>query len=426
MAACLYQENRFSLEPAEHGTVESVFVPSSASSAFGSRDYPKRRRVEPPTSFNEAEYSRQHLATDSSIYFRPNATAYPRAIHWRILDEGQLLELQSVDLYYESHEPKNAAVTLRFHFDSSIVPQGITFAEQANPQPSIILHAITRKGDIVTLLLRDEAFIRPNFLEEGQGAMKWWKTQSPSALKIRQSYRSVTWNEGKELYVTLNDGSIVRLQESKGLEAWTESIFSETTWTSSVRGLFKSQATVRYGNVDMGARAACSIALSPTGQLLWTVCLDHTVRVWSTITGRVVHAFDLGGIDRDLKQPVTQLLDPHSIDLIKVLKLDSYQDRYLLATYSPVSRALKLWKVHEVDEGVLEVQDYHPGFTFRPPIDDLISTVGWQLVDYHVKTPSTNKDQYWTLWVLIRSGSNTHTFTINFDPDLPSKKLDKL
>ena len=419
MAACLYQETRFNIDPA--GDVESVFVPSSG--GFGSRSYPKRRRVERPAAFDEATFAKQHLATDSSIHFRPNADVYPRAILWRVLDDSQLLELQSIDFWHEKAEKPDTSVTLRFRFDTALLPKGITFAEKSGAH-ALVIHVITKKGDIVTLTLQDEAFIRPGLLEEGHSASSWWRAHSPSALKIRNPYRATGWNGDRELFISLNDGSVARLAQSD-TEDWNESIFSEATWSSSMRGLFKSQTSARYGDVDLGSKAACSAVPSPTGELLWTVCLDHTIRVWSTRSGKVIHTLDLAGIDRDFKQSVTQLLDPYSTELIQVLQFHGrghHHDRYLLATYSPHARVFKLWRVHE-EEGGIDLVDYNSTFTFKPPIDDMIDTVGWQILHFHVKIPRTSKDHYWTLWILVRSGSNAHTFTVNFDPDERSNKL---
>ncbi|KAL9050072.1 MAG: hypothetical protein Q9162_006862 [Coniocarpon cinnabarinum] len=424
MAACLYQENRVSLQPADPSAVESIFVPSTGSSAFGLRDYPKRRRIESPALNDEAGFTQHHLATEASIYFRPDANAYPRSVLWRMLDGNQLLELQSVDLYNVSRAPQDAAVTLRIRFDNPLAPQGIVFASTTEPTSAVIVHAVTQKGEIVTLTLKDEVFTRANSLEEGQGASKWWQTHSPSALKIRQSFRLVTWNRDKELFITLNDGSVVRLHRSN-TEPWKESIFSESTWTSSMRGLFRSHPSVRYGNADMDAKAACSAALSPTGSLLWTVCLDHTVRVWSTVSGKVVHSFDLAGRDRDLNDPVSQLLDPHANGLVQVIKMARHRAHYLLAAYSPIARLFKIWSIEEIDEGSLKIDDYNPEFSFQPPIDDLIETVGWQLVNFNLKTPQNEGDRQWTLWILVRSGSAAHIFTIRFDPDGQSQKLNR-
>ena len=372
---------------------------------------------------DEATFAQQHLATESAIFFREDPSAYPRAILWRVLEDSTLLELQSVDIYHELQDTKDAAVTLRFRFDSALIPLGVVFTSKAGPQSAVVVHAITKAGDVITLTLRDEVFIRPKALEEGQGASKWWNTHSPSALKIRQPYRITTWNAGKELYVTLNDGSTVRLQQTE-TQGWTENILTEATWTTSMRGLFKSQATARYGDNSMGARAACSAMLSPTGALLWTICLDHTLRVWSTTTGRMAHTSDLVDPERDLKQPATNLMDPHSANLIRILPAGgraSHPERYILVTYSPTARLFKIWKVEETDEVAINMTDYNAGFAFRPPIDDLIETVGWQLVDFDIRTPRTNKDTLWTLWVLIRSGSNTHTFSIAFDADDSNK-----
>ena len=158
MVACLYQENRFNLDPISPESVDTVFVPTSGTTTFGTRDYPKRRRIEKPSSYDEATFIAEHIASESSIYFRPNVSATPRSLLWRILDDHRVLELKAIDLEEPGSEPSNLNTTLRLRLDNPIVPHGIAFAEARGERPAVIVHLITKRGEVVSITLRKEVF----------------------------------------------------------------------------------------------------------------------------------------------------------------------------------------------------------------------------------------------------------------------------
>lgn len=427
MASCLYQEIRFDINPPRSASIDTIFLPTSSASTFRSRDFPKRRRVERRLPYDDVHFASEHLATESSIFYRSTGTSNTRSILWRILEDRHVLELQAADLYH-GHSTPEQPVTLRFLFDTPLIPQGVVFADRVGNDPFLIVYNVTSRGELVSLALGDEVFTRTGVLEEGPGAKNWWRVYSPSALKIRFPYRLFASNDSN-LWIALNDGSFLRLQRSESSENWNDIIFSDATWTSSMKSLvsWKGHATARYGDVDLGQKAANTICVSPSGLLLWTVTMDHTIRAWSTASGKVELTMDLSADDtRDLKQPSAELLDPNSSNLLRVVRLRGHGDKkYVLLAYSPSHRVFKFWTVEEQHNEfvTVTVMVLFEHFHFKPPIDDLIDSIGWQVIDFQVINPRNMQDSTWDFWILIRSGSRCHTFMVSFNPEERPQRL---
>src|SRR5689334_23327090 len=96
---CLYQEARLNIEPAFPGSTVAFTLPSSSS--FGIRTSVKRSVItEQYADQDEDAFTRRHLATDGSTFFRRSGE-YPRCLLWRVLDNRKMLEIQAVDLDHD-------------------------------------------------------------------------------------------------------------------------------------------------------------------------------------------------------------------------------------------------------------------------------------------------------------------------------------
>ena len=428
MTSFLFQENRVCVSLRQSVPTDQIFVPTSSSSAFHARDFPKRRCIDPAPTFDDVAFTERNLAVESSVYFRSHSKSPFRSILWRILDHRQVLELQAVDLYI-NHSNTTQPVTLKLRFDSPLIPHGASFAETQDTTSALLVHVVTKRGEVASLRLPDEALSKQNVLQEGHGAKSWWKTTSPSALKVRPPYRVVASQSENGLWVALNDGSLLRLQQQNRDENWREVIYSNATWTSSVKSLvsWKAHSSISYGDIQLSPRAASAMDVSPSGFILWCVSLDHVIRAWSIATGKVALTMDLSGDEsRDQTQPSIEPLDPHANKLLQIIQLSGHSThKYILVAYSPHHRLFKFWTVEEQQEELINVtlSSMFDNFEFRPPVEDLIDTVGWHLVDFHFTSPHSAHDRNWALWMLIRSGSRSHTFNIDFNPEERKQKL---
>lgn len=220
-AACLYQETRLNLDPARPGSTVDVLLPANGASSFAARSSPKRRRLDPSSvGYDEETFTRLHLATESSIHFRPHAKGSrkqetPRAILWRILDDRKVLELQTVDLAQDATEQDELLLTLNITFPHAIRPTGVAFAEDEQDSARSILtgFVVLVTGQLFSLDLRKEFFVK------GSGApaihaAEWWTSTIPSAFTHRTPYRLLA-RSGKELWATLSDGSLVRFEREE-------------------------------------------------------------------------------------------------------------------------------------------------------------------------------------------------------------------
>lgn len=216
--ACLYQETRVNLNPARLGSTIDVFVPAHGASAFAARSSPKRRRIAPSeVNYDEDSFSRLHLASESSIHFRPHTKGKakheaPRVILWRVLEERKVLELQVVDLEQDHAEKAETLLTLRLAFPDPIRPTSVAFAEDdlEAAHPTLVGFVVTTVGALFTLNLRKELFVKTS----GPGsidATDWCSSSTPSAFTYRTPYRLLA-RSGKDLWASLSDGSLVRFE----------------------------------------------------------------------------------------------------------------------------------------------------------------------------------------------------------------------
>ena len=216
----LYQETRLNLEPASIASSVNLTLPSSNSLGFRSRTSPKRRRLDQPTRhYDEATFTKNHIAIESDIHFRPHQKhqshdPLPRTILWRILEDSTLLELQGVDLHTEQGDRPQSALTLRFKLPNALSPGGVAFAEtrRDNAESSVIVFALTSQGEFYTLTLRSHAFVKPTFFDEpASGSAEWCKVSLPSVFSYRSAFRLNAQDDTK-VWASLADGSLVRLQ----------------------------------------------------------------------------------------------------------------------------------------------------------------------------------------------------------------------
>ena len=251
MAACLYQETRLNLDPAFSTSTLDILIPAHDAATFGSRISPKRRRLNAPTvNYDEATFQKLHLASEASIHFRPTSegakkSASPRAILWRILEERIVLELQGVDLWQDDTQSSEPLLTLRINFPSQIRPNSVCFAERKGEgtASSAVAFVLTTSGDLFTLDLRRELFVKPDIALEGP--QSWCERSSPAPLSNRNPFKLFA-TSAVDLWASLGDGSLVRLERRLGSDGakWRETYYSEGGWKASMRGLIAWKGNV--------------------------------------------------------------------------------------------------------------------------------------------------------------------------------------
>lgn len=197
--------------------------------------------------------------------------------------------------------------------------------------------------------------------------------------------------------------------------AWRETYYTEGGWGSSLRALvlWQGQQSVQYNDMELSGSTVISLAFSPDSRHLWTVSLDHTIKVWNVTNGKLVLHMDLAGdATRDLRKSTERPLVPTYTQLVKVIP-SKVGEHYTVAAFSPKTHAIKFWTVRDLEAAAYGLEDARPDFDFVLPIDDLVDANVWTLEAFELKPP-TLQEQAWELWVLIRSGLRCHVYTVSF------------
>jgi hypothetical protein len=418
--ACLYREARLNIEPAFPGSTIAFTLPASSLTTFGARTAAKRSVIpERYIDQDEDAFTRRHLATEASLYFRQHHT-YPRSFLWRVLDNRKVLEIQSVDLDHSASDRFEANLTLIFRFPSPIRPFCVAFSEPSD-RDALTIFAITTANDLYVLTIPRDFFANPAASE--QEIDTWCKRSEPTLFSGRIPYRLFAVHVD-ELLVALDDGAICRIHWDKDSKLWDGSRYQHSNW--SVRGLlsWKAQPTVRFDNADLAISAAAAVALSPDKQHILSVCLDHTLRVWNVASGKLGASMDLLGLaDRSLeKMGSSYSIEPSQSALMAVIPGPPTGPAsglggamYYLLTYSPKQHQFKLWGVRDADDAQHGLYDICQDAELIPPVDELMNTTVWTMEEFHF-IPGPLGWKGTELWVRARSGPSSRVYSLKFDP----------
>jgi DNA repair protein RAD51/nuclear pore complex protein Nup160 len=422
---CLYKEARLNIEPAFPGSTIHITLPVQDNSTFGNRPQPKRTVLsEQHSDRDEDAFTRRHLASDGSMYFRKHHQ-YPRSFLWRLLDNRKLLEIQSTDLDHDEAHKVEANVTILLRFASPVRPFCIAFADPEE-RDALTVFAITSANEFYTITLHRDFFTKPSASE--QEVSDWCRLSLPTQLQIRIPYRLVA-QSSSELLVTLDNGGILWLTKTnKDDITWNEAVFLETSWSGSMRGLltWTREQKVRFDNGDLDVSAAAAVAKSPDGKHLLSVCLNHKLRAWNLQTGRPGVQVDLlGEPDRPNDEGASYIVGPAQPNLMAVVDIQGGVDGtvYYVVTYSPKQHQFKFWGIRDADEVEQGIYDVKPDFEFIPPVDELMDTTAWTLAEFFINPgPGPSRWRGAELWIRARSGPSSKVYSLRFNlKDEPSK-----
>ncbi|TKA73414.1 hypothetical protein B0A49_03034 [Cryomyces minteri] len=411
----LHRETRLNVEPTNPSSTITISLPAHSASILSSRTSSKRSLVTPnDTDGDEVAFSKRHLASEGSIYFRCK-TRSPRCFLWRVLDDRKLLELQSVDVTQEEHNVHEATLTLALSFPTAIRQSGIAFADPEE-HDALDVFVLTTANELYTITLHKDSFVRAVATEN---VADWCKVFSPSSFTFRYPYRLVAISS-LQLLISLHDGGLLRLErkpEDHGIH-WRETFFKDGGWSSSLRGLipWKGQPTIRHNNVDLDVTTAMSIGTSPDGGHVFTVCLDHTLRAWNTNTGKIGVVTDLLGENpKDPRHAPQHTISPSQAPLMQIVEVMGAQDGdlYYVVTYSPKDHQFKFWGVRDADSSTHGIRDVQARSKLIPSVDELMNTTVWTLEEFHLKAGRGWRES--ELWIRARSGPNCKVYSLTFD-----------
>ncbi len=149
----------------------------------------------------------------------------------------------------------------------------------------------------------------------------------------------------------------------------------------------------------MELTAAISTAVTDMGHdetsFLFTICLDHRMRVWDVRTGQILYTGDILDAGRDPQDVGKWTIEPSQNNLIRIL--DRGHGQCLVVTFSPIGAGeLKFWQVKANDQGSIHVADMFPHDKLAPPRPSGSSDI-WTMADFAV-AEHDHGPQLWTMW----------------------------
>lgn len=180
---------------------------------------------------------------------------------------------------------------------------------------------------------------------------------------------------------------------------WKETIYNVAGWGQSLRGLvpFNRPSTIRFDKINLEVTAATSTAVTTLGTenpFLFTVCLDHRMRIWDVKTGQILFTGDILNAQRDPQEDSRWLIDPSQCNLIRIV--EASPGIGMVATYSPIGAGeFKFWKVKTNGHGSILVTDCCPSLHFVPASPSSLDV--WTLADFSV-VEKERGPELWTLW----------------------------
>jgi nuclear pore complex protein Nup160 len=127
---------------------------------------------------------------------------------------------------------------------------------------------------------------------------------------------------------------------------------------------------------------------------LFTICLDHRMRVWDVRTGQILYTGDILNTNRDPQDVGKWIVDPNQSNLIRIV--NTAQGQCLVVTYSPIGAGeFKFWRVKGNNQGSVLVADLFPNHTLTPQAPSSLDV--WTMADFGVAQQDQGPE-IWTLW----------------------------
>src|ERR1700761_1906458 len=229
----LYTETAFQVTPATAASVVHLHVPRKNGSYDKIKSSSKKSGGGKAFVKDEQTYSSHVLAAQSSIYFR-EAKTYPRTFYWKVVNSGDVLEVQCADFARSESDTKEAYLTLRFEFQDPITPQGVAFAD-LNNSDEVHAFVCTTKNEIFNLRIPTNVFRDAQVLHD-ENLSHWCQPLDSSALNIDTVHR-IYASSPLVVFVAFASGRLQRLRRKSVQDDWAQDNYDDRSWGASIRGL---------------------------------------------------------------------------------------------------------------------------------------------------------------------------------------------
>ncbi|KAI0124669.1 DNA repair protein RAD51 [Xylariales sp. AK1849] len=353
----LHKETRLNLEPPSSALIVDVKLPSAASQGRGQR---RLNGAVDGGAEDEKLFRTRHCATEASIYHRKHHST-PKSFLWRVLEGDSILSLRCIDVCKTKKAP-DANLILNLRFPQPIRPSCVALAD-ARDHDALSIFVIDQTKNLYTITLRPESFRKRSTTDN---PTDFCNVHTSSGLGFKTPHRLIAVDDDL-LVVTDHDGGIIRFDRNKGHDAsshpWKETFYNSKGWSQNIKGFLKGSHTVKHGGINMDLSAAVSAVTTDLGQpqdgsFLFTVCLDHRLRIWNLQSGHILHTRDILNAQRNPQEIGKWTVDPTQSNLIKIV--GETEGKRLCVTYSPIGTGeFKFWRLEaDNDEGGVAIEDF--------------------------------------------------------------------
>ena len=412
----LYTETAFQVKPSTTASIARIQVPRSDGSY-------RNRPIEDPSRQtypkNEKAYADEVLSSQTSIYFRQKKE-YPRTFHWKVVNNEYALHVQCADLARAADDIQEAHLTLSLEFQDRIIPSGVVFSD-IETEDVLYAFVVTKKplalrGDqyeLHTIALPSKYFRKATNIQKD--TKQWCSTYIPSGFMVNKPHK-LHANGPYELFISYEGGKIQKLRRTFQSPDWDATHLDDQGITGTigrtVGRLVKWGASVPVeGDPSSLPSATAHAMVAGKPEHLYTLCLNHTLRVWNLVDGSIVATKDLLDNPRS-KQDNIQIStgEPGFIRLVK----SDLMSHAIVVTYSPLEGGqFKFWDVRGGLTHEMTIEDKCPNIKLSPPDPDPTGNTIWSLAGFEISHDDTTKQS--EIWVLFRNNNYHQLYSAHID-----------
>jgi nuclear pore complex protein Nup160 len=403
----LYTETAAQAAPATASSIVKLDIPRKN----GSYDRSKYSApADDPHTKDQQEYVRHHLASAGDVYFRESKAHQPRCIQWRITGDQRILELLPVDLSTSRDDTKEAHLALRFAFQDAIIPASVALSD-SDAEAELHGFICTTKNEIFHLRIHPDNFRNRDTISKDMS--HWCSALDVSSLAIESVFRLHS-HSPFEIIISYTSGKLQRLQRKSDSHTWNPENYDDRTWGASLRGIVGRGTTrmIDFGGSQVDSRSVQAMQLSADSNHLFTVCLNHQLRIWHLASGRLVVATDL--LDKAREPHDRPSLNPSEKGHIQLYKLEHMKNSMLI-TFSPHDGGqFKFWDAKGGLTDALTVEDRYPNLKLSPPDPDPTGNTVWSMAGFKAVPCDVDPINSIRLWVLWRNNNYHQLYTTRF------------
>lgn len=410
----LFTETAFQVKPSTPSSVARIQVPRGDGS-YRNRPAEDARQTYPKT---EKAYAGEVLSSHSSVYFRQKKE-YPRTFHWKVLENDHALQVQCADLARAADDTQEAYLTLNLEFQDRIIPSGVVFSDTETEDVLygfVVTHkASTLRGDqyeLHTIAILSSYFRKATNIQKD--TTKWCSTYVPAGFVTNKPH-SLHANGPYELFISYEGGKIQKLKREFQSPAWyathLEAGGISGTVGRTVGRLVKWGPSPIEGDPSSLPSSTAHAMVAGKPNHLYTLCLNHTLRVWNLLDGTIVATKDLLDKPR-LKQDNVQISkeEPGFVRLVK----SDLMSHAIVVTYSPLDGGqFKFWDVRGGLTHEMTIEDKYPDMKLSPPDPDPTGNTIWSMTGFEITHDDTSKQS--EIWVMFRNNNYHQLYSAHFD-----------